>query len=59
MFWKSTWLLFFSMKNEQIPPLKGQLSPCEDQAIVTSAASVSHFSPEEEATRPVHREHSF
>lgn len=59
VFWKSKWLLFFSMKDEQISSLKGQFGPCEDQAIVTSAASLSNFSPEEGAARPVRRECSF
>lgn len=47
------------MKDEQISSLKGQLGPCEDQAIVTSAASLSNFSPEEGAARAVQREPSF
>lgn len=57
--WKSKWLLFFSMKDEQISSLKGQLSPREDQAIVTSAASLNNFSPEEGAARPVQRDLCF
>lgn len=59
MFGKSKWLLFFSMKDEQFSAVKGQLGPCGDQAIVTSAAALNNFSPEEGATRPVRREGSF
>lgn len=47
------------MKDEQISSLKGRLGPCEDRAIVTSAASLSNFSPEEGAARAVQRELSF